>query len=107
SVCTRSGEASTPALRSTRANPSSTSLTSRRLTPVTSGHADDGVERHLAHAVAVLLVLQHRAERRCGQVGVQLTRAERVQGTGPVDRLGDAGRLQQVELAELAGGVRD
>ena len=58
-------------------------------------------------AVLVLAVLEHRAERRAGEVGVEPLRPERQQRLGPVDRLRDAGRLEQVLLAERADGLGD
>ncbi len=49
-------------------------------------------QARVAHALDVLVVLQHRAERRVDDVGVELLLAERDERLRPVDRLGDARR---------------
>src|SRR5919206_584064 len=111
---TRSGEAVTPAARSVRANPSTVATTSRggadgaQEALPTSGAPWTGVEPPVpgrgpgsaateqrsagerVHPVGVLAVLEHRAERAGGEVGVEVARAEGVQRRGPVHRLGHA-----------------
>ena len=62
---------------------------------------DELRERLVAHGLDVLAVLEHRAERLLDDVGVDLLAAERVERHRPVDRLGDPGRLRQVEAAQL------
>src|SRR5215469_7318426 len=90
-----------PAARSSRAKSTSTptigasSGTGRDLFQV--------VPRH----VEVVAFLHHGTERVLRQLGVQLGRsgpAEEVEGARPVDRLGDAGRLGQVELTQPVDG---
>ena len=61
----------------------------------------------VADPVGVLAVLQHRAQRGGGAVDVEVAGADELQGARPVERLGDAGRLEQVGLAQPAGGGGD
>ena len=63
---------------------------------------DEPRERLVAHRLDVLAVLEHRAERLLDDLGVDLLAAERVERLRPVDRLGDPGRLREVEPAQLA-----
>ena len=61
----------------------------------------------VAHPVGVLAVLQDGAERRRRAVEVELAGADELQRARPVERLGDAGRLEQVGLAQPADGGGD
>ena len=63
---------------------------------------DEADERLVAHGLDVLAVLQHRAERLLDDLGVDLLAPERGERLRPVDRLGDAGRLREVERAQAA-----
>ena len=59
---------------------------------------EDLVER-VADPLGVLAVLHDRAERGRRGLEVELAAAQRVQRARPVERLGDAGRLDQVVAA--------
>ena len=59
--------------------------------------ASDGV---VAHQVEVLVVLEHRAERLLDDGCVELLAAEGHERLRPVDRLGHAGGLGEVEVAQ-------
>src|ERR1700733_5890770 len=83
-------------------------LTSR---PVKSGGASgaagtgDDLGQVVADDLEVVAVLDYRAQRVRRVRHVQVRLAEHVETPGPVDGLGDAGRLGQVELAQpLDGG---
>ena len=104
---TRPGPTSSPTSRRTRPKVTTWRTTAsaiRRLTerPRSRGGVDEPRERLVAHALDVLAVLQHRAERLLDDVGVDLLPPERVERHRPVDRLGDARRLRQVEAPQLA-----
>src|SRR5215211_1858160 len=90
---TRSGLASTPATRRVRAKPTSVSTT------VIGGSCPAGPDQlpdaDRAHPLLVLAVLEHRAQAGRGEVRVQLARPEGDEGLGPVERLGDAGWLEE------------
>src|SRR5690242_13386165 len=92
----RPGPTSSPASRSTR--PKVT--TWRTIGSARAGLRDERGERVVAHRLEVLVVFQHRAERLLDDLGVQLVAAERGECLRPVDRLGDAGRLCQIEPAQ-------
>ncbi len=69
------------------------------------GHGGVRVDdpRHRVHGLAqVALVLDDHVERRGEHLGGQLLDAEDGEGAGPVDGLGDAGGLAQLELAQGA-----
>src|SRR6476646_8504328 len=92
---TRPGPTSSPASRSTRPN-----VTMCETTPLPgTGAGDEPRERLVANREQILVVLEHRAERRLHVVDVDLALAERGQRLRPVDRLGHAVRLLQIELA--------
>src|SRR6186713_283262 len=56
---------------------------------------------HLALRLAqILFVLHHQGERLLDGGGIELAHAERTEAARPVERLGDAGRLAEIELAE-------
>ena len=59
------------------------------------------------HALGVLPVLQHRAERRVHRPLVERRATQGREGHRPVDGLGDAGRLVQAEAAHRFHGRRD
>ena len=63
--------------------------------------ADQLPQAGVTDALDVLVVLQHRAEGGVHHAGVELLLAEGDQRLRPVDRLGDARRLGQVEPAQL------
>ena len=66
--------------------------------------AADEVGRHVAaHAVDVLLVLEDDAERVVDGLLVEIDRAEREQRPRPVERLGHARRLEEVDAAQPLG----
>ena len=71
------------------------------------GLLDDVGEAVLGDALVVLAVLEHGAERGRHRLLVELADAETAEGGGPVDRLGDAGRLVQVERAQRLDGGGD
>ena len=64
--------------------------------------ATSSARRLVAHDVDVLAHLQHRAERLLHDLGVDLLPAERSERVRPVDRLGDARGLRQVEPPQPA-----
>src|SRR5438034_11108807 len=91
----RPGPTSNPAWRRTRPN-----VTTWPTTPLAGGNPrllEQFGERDVADALQVLVVLEHRTERRLDDIGIELAAAEGREGLGPVDRLGDARRLLQVE----------
>src|SRR6187200_2011072 len=115
-----------PAARSARPNPTASASSSRPSTAsppngerTTAGSVGWVIEtsggraglgqvtaRRLATDPAdVLLVLEDDAERLVDELRGQLARAERQQGRGPIERLGDAGDLRQVGLAEAVDEV--
>src|ERR1700756_1751279 len=98
----RPGPTSSPASRSTRPNVTTwrTSASASSWGLYSSGFREEVEQRLVAHQLEVFVVLEHRPERRLDQVGVQLALAQRGQRLCPVDRLGDAGRLVQVEPAK-------
>ena len=61
----------------------------------------------VADRLEVLVVLQHRAERRLDDLRVQLLPAEGRERLRPVDRLGDARRLREIEPAEAGDETGD
>ena len=87
---TRSGVAATPACRSVRAKPTSTSVTTAQV-------IHQGVQAGGPDPLDVLAVLEDRAQRGGREIRVEVPGAQRGERGGPVDRLGDAGRLDQVE----------
>src|SRR5256884_9149299 len=108
----RAGPASKPSPR--RIRPKCNQLRVR----TAPGSGIDGSGEKLPRARAaqpfeILLVLDHRAERRLHGRLAELRFAERNQRAGPVERLGDPGQLVEVEAADasdertdLAGQVR-
>src|SRR5690606_35404770 len=94
--CVRSWSAATPAARSVRANP----------VMVATG-SFMGEQSVAQDAFDVLAVLERGAERGGGPARVELVGPERQQGLGPVERLGDARRLDQVGGAQPGGGAGD
>src|SRR3954452_7552425 len=113
-ACTRSGEASTPAARSVRAKPTRVAVTSESSAaligggrPASSGRRPLGDAR--GHELLVLLVLEEGTEagrRAVEVVGAEVVRAQRGQPLGPVQRLRDAGRFEQVLAAGDPGDPR-
>src|SRR6478672_8373799 len=98
---------SSPAPRNRRANP-----TANRSSSTTSGTAldrrvDELTETVRAGAFLVFAVLQDRAERDVDRTLVDRQGAERGERIRPVDRLGDARRLVELELAEGLHRGRD
>ena len=67
-----------------------------------AGLLDEPRERGVADELEVLVVLEHRAQRLLDDRRVELLAAERGERVRPVDRLGDAGRLREVEAAQTA-----
>src|SRR6188472_2445552 len=61
----------------------------------------------VADRLEVLVVLQHRAERRLDDLRVQLLPAEGRERLPPVDRLRDARRLREIEPAEAGDETGD
>src|SRR6516164_8697759 len=92
----RPGPTSSPASRSTRPN-----VTTWRTnaSASSSGLLEQADQRLVPHELKVLVVLEHGAKRRLHQLGVQFGPAERGKRLRPVDRLGNSGRLVQVEAA--------
>src|SRR6478672_4067895 len=93
--CSRPGPTSRPASRRIRPKVTSLRVTaSPGFTPgLTSGSArfaDQLAQAGVAHALDVLVVLQHRAQRGVNDARVQLLLAEGEQRLRPVDRLGHA-----------------
>src|SRR3954453_20175442 len=99
---TRSGEATPPACRSVRANPSTVPTTSRRTpaeslecgfraraTPFGASGTEECPPGQRVHPFGVLPVLEHRAEGARGEVRIEVAGAEGVQRGRPVHRLGD------------------
>ena len=68
---------------------------------------DDVGHAVLVDALVVLAVLEDGAERRLDGVLVELADAEAAERGGPVDRLGDARRLVQRQLAQRGDGGGD
>src|SRR3954447_24949881 len=68
--------------------------------PATSSRDESG-QSLVLHREQILVVLEHRAERRLDVLDVELLRAERRQRPRPVDRLREARWLLQVERAQL------
>src|SRR3954454_23106371 len=99
SAWTRSGLASTPAARNVRARPTTLPVLSIRWSGATDRLREQGGQPAAGDAVVVLAVLQHCSEGSGRSVGVELLGTEREQGFGPVEGLGDPGRLEQVFLA--------
>src|SRR6478752_1460528 len=100
--CSRPGPTSRPASRRIRPKVTSLRVTaSPGFMSGSAGFADKLSQAGVADALDVLVVLQHRAERGVHHAGVELLLAEGEQGLRPVDRLGNAGRLGEVEPAQL------
>src|SRR5690242_8283172 len=95
----RPGPTSSPASRRTRPNVT-TCLTNALLG--SSRLLEQAEQRLVANREQVLVVLEHRAERLLDHLRVELLPAERGERARPVDRLGDARRLREVEPAEPA-----
>src|SRR5439155_16279487 len=94
---TRPGPTSSPASRSTRPNVTMWETTALAGT----GAGDEPGERLVADREQILVVLEHRAERRLDVLDVELLPAERRERLRPVDRLGETRRLLQVERPQL------
>src|SRR6188768_785980 len=112
--CPRGGApALTPRRRAARGRrrPGSRSPTPSTCRPrpsaVLEGALDDVGEAVLGDPLVILAVLEHRAERGRHRALVELADAETSEGRGPVDGLGDTGRLVQVQLAERGDGGGD
>src|SRR5215472_10023585 len=90
-----------PAPRSSRAKPTSTSVNGTR----------SSTRRDLLQAVAdqveIVAVLDDRAQRVVRSLGCQLRLPKKSQGTNPVDGLRDPWRLRQVELAQPVHGAHN
>src|SRR5688500_15597922 len=75
------------------------------------GTGDPGLDQRrdagTAHPLLVLAVLEHRAEGGVDPAFVELGLAERRQCLGPVDDLGHAGRLEQLEAPHPLDGAGD
>src|SRR6185312_8375970 len=93
----RRGPTSSPPSRSTR--PKTT--TWRTTACSATGVRDEARERLVADRLMILVILEQRAERRLHMLDVELLAAEGRQRAHPVDRLGEPGRLLQVERAQL------
>src|SRR5256885_13535049 len=94
----RPGPTSSPAWRRTRPN-----VTTWPTTPLSGRNPcllDQVDEGRVPHALEILVVLEHRAERRLDDLRVELAAAERSERLRPVDRLRDSGRLLEVEPAQ-------
>src|SRR2546421_1284838 len=102
----RPGPTSRPASRSTRPNVTSWRTSASASSFKAFGLLKQADQRLVLHELEVLVVLEHRPERRLHQLGVELRLTERCQGLCPVDRLGDPRRLVQVQAAQ-ALHVRD
>src|SRR5262249_50735344 len=61
------------------------------------GHVDDLFEAGVPRPLLVLAVLQDRSQREVDVMLVELRTAQRQQRLRPVDRLGDTGRLVEVQ----------
>src|SRR5579859_7268351 len=73
----------------------------RTSTPVMPGSGTGGdLLQVVPDQVEVVMVLHHGAEGVLGKLRAEFGAAEQVQGAGPVDGLGHAGRLGEVELAQ-------
>src|SRR6202161_3007880 len=91
-----------PAARSSPANLTSSPVNGTRSSSGAGGTGGDLLQVVQDH-LEIVPVLDHGAQR-VACVG-QVPLAEEIQGAGPVDGLGHAGRLGQVELAQpLDGG---
>src|SRR5436190_19862200 len=98
----RPGPTSSPASRKIRPN-----VTTWRTNPP-SGCAgcdsarllDERDESLVADRGEVLVVFQHRPERFLDRARIEVLPPECGERLGPVDRLGDAGRLRQIELPQ-------
>src|ERR1700756_2060458 len=104
-VATRPGPTSSPPSRKTRPKTTTCLTTACGVRSVT-GRGDERRERVIAEREQILVVLEQRAERRGDMLHVELSLPERGQRAHPVDRLGDPGRLLQVEGTQLGGEAR-
>src|SRR6476660_2808895 len=100
----RLGPTSSPPSRSTR--PKTTTCRTTACGGSATGARNEPGERIVANREHVFVVLEQRAERRLDVLDVELLLAECGERPHPVDRLGQPGRLLQVERAQLRGEAR-
>src|SRR3954452_13403515 len=89
---------SRPAVRKARAKPTLVSV------GVSDVMSDQSCQARGAHPFLVLAVLHHRPQGGIGRRLVEVSAAQRGQRLGPVDGLGDAGRLEQFQLPQAGHG---
>src|SRR5205823_1640861 len=101
-AATESTGTSSAAARRARAKPTASS----GVIVISNVTVDHRLQARGAHPLLVLAVLHDGTEGGVGRRHVELRSPQRRERLRPVDRLGHAGRLEQLQLAQTANGRR-